>query len=306
MAATIVRMGGYQGPASVHTRAAEILGRELEARTAGAYRLELTQNVTALGRNSIDLFDMVEGDELDLCYFASSYLVHRVPSLALFDLPFQIGSRDTVYPKLDGSLGRRIAADVAAATGFRILGYWDNGYRHFTNGVRDLRTPEDCRGLAIRTMNSEIHQATFRALGMEPRFIDVKDFPAAVRERSVDAQENPLTNTVNFNVHETHKHVTMTGHFYGVSLVLANAARIGAWPDDARQALAEAVAVATEAQRGFAKQDDVDCLAVLKDAGVTVLKPGEFDRDAFAAATAPVVETQAAALDPQLLAMLRD
>lgn len=306
MAETIVRMGGYQGPKSVHNRAAHILGRELAERSGGAYRLDLTENVTTLGRNSIELFDMVEGDELDLCYFASSYLVHRVPSLAVFDLPFQIGEREDIYPRLDGSLGRRIAADVAAATGFRVVGFWDNGYRHFSNGVRDLVGPADCNGLTIRTMNSEIHQQTFRALGMEPRFIDVKDFPEAVRTGAVDAQENPLTNTVNFKVFETHRHVTMTGHFYGVSLVLANAARIGAWPEEARQALGEAMKVATEAQRGFARQDDIDCLKVLEEAGVRVLKPGEFQRDAFARATRPVVEAQAGALDPALLSLLRD
>ena len=98
-------------------------------------------------------------------------------------------------------------------------------------------------------MNSAVHQATFRALGFAPRFIDVKDFPEALRTGAVDAQENPLTNMVNFKVHETHRYLTMTAHFYGVTLVLGNRARIASWPKRARDALQEAVAVATEAQQ---------------------------------------------------------
>src|SRR5690606_17354873 len=189
----VIRMGGYQGPASVHNRAAHVLGAELAERTGGEVSLALTEDVTQLGRNSLDLFDMVEGSELDMCYFASSYLVHRVPNLAVFDLPFAIRSRERIYELLDDGLGEAIKADVAAKTGFTVLGFWDNGFRHFTNRLHPIVRPEDCAGLSIRTMNSAVHQATFRALGFQPDFIDIKDFPTAIRTEVVDAQENPLT-----------------------------------------------------------------------------------------------------------------
>ena len=301
---TMVRMGGYQGARSVHTRAGHILGRHFLEGAGEGFAFEFREDVTALGRPSIDLFSMVEGNELDLCYFASSYLAHRVPELAVFDLPFTITSREDIYPRLDGALGRRISAAVARNTGFVVLGYWDNGFRHFTNRLRSIRAPEDCNGLSIRTMNSAVHQATFRALGFDPRFIDVKDFPAAVRSGEVDAQENPLTNTVNFKVHETHRYVTMTGHFYGVTLVLGNRARIKSWPEGARGALHDAVAVATEAQRGFAAEEDAACLKVLAQAGVEVIRD-DFDRAAFIAATAPVVAAQSAAISNDVLTLAR-
>lgn len=300
-----LRMGGYQGPKSVHTRAGHILGAEWQRRFPDG-RFTFEEDVTKRGRPSIDLFGMVEGDELDLCHFASSYLVHRVPNLAIFDLPFQIDDRASIYAKLDGDLGRAIADDVARLTGFTVLGYWDNGFRHFSNWLRPLLAPADCDGLRIRTMNSAVHQKSFAALGFEPTFIDVKDFPEAVRSGTVDAQENPLTNTVNFKVHESHPYVTMTGHFYGVSLVLGNAARIAVLPQVARAALHAAIIEATAAQRSFAAEDDIVCLKELRAAGVEVLEPGRFDRDAFARATAGVVASEAAALDPQILAYLRN
>jgi tripartite ATP-independent transporter DctP family solute receptor len=298
-------MGGYQGARSVHTRAARILEREFLQRAGDGYRFDFCEDVTALGRPSIDLFSMVEGDELELCHFASSYLAHRVPELAVFDLPFQITSREEIYPRLDGALGRHLAEAIAKKTGFVLLGYWDNGFRHFSNRLRPIRRPEDCKGLSIRTMNSAVHQATFRALGFEPRFIDVKDFPAAVRAEAVDAQENPLTNTVNFKVHETHPYVTMTGHFYGVTLVLGNRARIDGWPEPTRSALRDAVAVATVSQRRFAVQEDDECLKVLAHAGVEVIN-GDFDAGPFIEATRDVVARESAAIDPRVLELIRD
>jgi TRAP-type transport system periplasmic protein len=295
---TTLRMGGYQGAASVHTRAALLLADAFQSRTNGAHAIALTPNITALGRQSTDLFGMVEGDELELCYFASSYLVDRVPNLAIFDLPFAIESRTQIQSLLDGELGRDLAADVAKRTGFTVLGYWDNGCRHMSNWLRPIKRPEDCRGMAMRTMNSAVHQETFRSLGFEPRFIDVKDFVAAVRAHTVDAQENPLTNTVNFKIHEAHRFVSMTGHFYGVALVLANAKRFGALPPGAQAALREAVQVATGAQRRYAIEEDEKCLAALADAGVAVINPGEIDRAAFVQATAAVVDRTKQTIDP--------
>jgi TRAP-type transport system periplasmic protein len=302
---TTIRMGGYQGARSVHTRAGHILGRRFLEGSGEGFTFDFREDVTALGRPSIDLFSMVEGDELDLCHFASSYLAHRVPELAIFDLPFTITNREDIYARLDGALGRRIGDAVARNTGFVVLGFWDNGFRHFTNRLRPIERPEDCEGMSIRTMNSAVHQATFRALGFDPRFIDVKDFPAAVRTGAVDAQENPLTNTVNFKVHETHRYVTMTGHFFGVTLVLGNRARIERWPQQARSALHDAVAVATQAQRAFAAAEDEECLKVLAQAGVEVLGGEDFDRAAFVAATAPVVAKQSAAIGDEIIALAR-
>jgi TRAP-type transport system periplasmic protein len=303
MAETVVRMGGYQGARSVHTRAGRILEREFLQRAGDGYRFDFREDVTALGRPSIDLFAMVEGDELDICYFASSYQAHRVPDLAVFDLPFTITSREIIHQKLDGELGRLIAERIAQNTGFVLLGYWDNGFRHFSNRLRTIRRPQDCQGLSIRTMNSSVHQATFRALGFEPRFIDVKDFPAAVRTAAVDAQENPLTNTVNFKVHETHPYVTMTGHFYGVTLVLGNRARIETWPEPTRVALNDAVAIATESQRRFAVAEDDECLKVLAQAGVEVISDN-LDITPFVEATREVVARESAAIDSKVTALM--
>lgn len=305
MEAQVIRMGGYQGPASVHNRATYVLGEALAEKTGGETSVTLIEDVTKLGRNSLDLFDMVEGNELDACYFASSYLVHRVPNLAVFDLPFAIRDRETIYSLLDNGLGEEIKADVARRTGFVVLGFWDNGFRHFTNRLHAIRTPDDCKGLSIRTMNSVIHQETFRALGFQPDFIDIKDYPTAVRTGVVDAQENPLTNTVNFAVHETHPYLTMTGHFYGTSLVLGNAERIAAWPKELRAAFDAAMQAATVAQRRLANEEDERCFPILSEAGVEVIRPGDFDRPAFEKATAGVLAATAEKIDDSVMRFFR-
>jgi C4-dicarboxylate-binding protein DctP len=284
----VIRFGGYQPARSVHTRAARRFGEELDRLLGSRADVRFVENVTQAGRNAVELLAMTEGDELDICYFSSSYLVARVPALGLFDLPFRFADRDSAYGLLDGESGRRLARDVAAGTGFAVIGFWDNGFRHISNARRAIIRPDDCRGLRIRTLDNAMHQRVFRALGFEPVVIDVKDLVAAVAGNRVDAQENPLTNLVNFGLQRTHRFVTLTGHFFGVALVLCNRARFEAWPADVRSAVAEAMATATSLQRRLAAEEDDICLAELSADGVEIARADQFDRAAFIAAVADV------------------
>lgn len=281
-----IRFGGYQPARSVHSRAVRTFGEALQRRLGAGVNFQFVENVTAAGRKAADLLPMVEGDELDFCYFSSSYLVERVPSLGAFDIPFGFADRGALYALADGDTGRRLADDVAAATGFRLLAFWDNGIRHISNGHHAIVTPADCRGLSIRTLDNALHQRVFRALGFEPVTIDVKDLAAAVHERWVDAQENPLTNLINFNLHKTHRFVTLTGHFFGVAPVLCNQARFDAWPEEVRQGVREALVEATAAQRRDAAAEDEVCLKQLLADGVNVTRGDELDRAAFVSAVA--------------------
>jgi TRAP-type C4-dicarboxylate transport system substrate-binding protein len=283
-----IRFGGYQPSRSVHTRAARHFGEELARLLGSRADFRLVEDVTRAGRKAAELLAMTEGDELDICYFSSSYLVARVPSLGLFDLPFRFADRGSAYGVLDGETGRTLARDVAARTGFAVMGLWDNGFRHISNARHPIIRPSDCRDLRIRTLDNAMHQRVFRALGFEPVVIDVKDLAAAVAGHRVDAQENPLTNLVNFALHRTHRFVTLTGHFFGVALVLCNRARFDAWPADVRTAVAEAMAAATSLQRRFAAEEDDVCLAQLAVDGVEITRADQFDRPAFIAALADV------------------
>jgi C4-dicarboxylate-binding protein DctP len=274
-----IRLAGYQPPRSILTRALTRVADTL--RRHPGIEVEFTGSITAIGRRADDLLAMTERDELDICYFASSYLVARVPSLGLLDRPFLVADRPSAYALLDGAEGRQMAADIAHATGYRVLGYWDNGFRHISNALRPIRTPADCRGLRIRTLNNEMHQAFFRRLGFDPVFIDVSGLVKAAADGTIDAQENPLTNVVNFELNRYHPFISLTSHVFGVAPVLVNRMRFDGWPADVRSAVEAAVAEATPVQRQSAAEEDDICHDRLTSAGVEILPASAIDLAAF-------------------------
>lgn len=304
--ATKIRFGGYQGDNSVHTRGARVFCDALRRMAGDAVEVEFLQNIVEGGQKASELLSMTEGGELDGCYFSSSYLAARVPELALFDQHFAVPDRRRAYGVLDGSLGRRLAAEVAAKTGFRVLAYWDNGLRQISSVGTAFRRPEDCQGLKIRTLASEDHQRVFRSLGFDPVAIDVRDLPEAVASGKVDAQENPLTNIYNFGLFETHRVITLTGHLLGVALVLFNRKSVETWPENIRAAVEAAVAESTVAQRGFAEKDDEVCAKSLKDEGVALVELSGEERASLARATRAEVGKTCARFGDDLVSLFEN
>ena len=281
-----VRLGGYQSETSILTRALRQLGAELSRIPAASWDVEVVRDVTTQGKRAVDLLTMVEEGSFSICYFASSYLTQRIPSLARFDEPFPVTDRARLLRDLDGDQGARLAEEISGRTGYRVLGYWDNGFRHISNRLRPIRHPDDCRGMRIRTLDSAGYQKALAAVGFTPRVIDVKDLVRAVESGEVDAQENPLTNTVHFGLHRTHKHLTLTSHFHGVALLLANRTWFEALAPAVQSAVLAASSSATAAQRRFAVDEDELCLAQLRREGVEIVGPEEIDFAAFRAAVA--------------------
>jgi TRAP-type C4-dicarboxylate transport system substrate-binding protein len=262
----------------------------------------MTEDVTVLGRRAADLIEMLAADELDIGFIASSYLAGSVPSLGVLDLPFPIADRDRIRAALDGAVGVRLSEDVAGATPYRVLAFWDNGFRHISNRLRPIRHPRDCRGMRIRTLDNAFHHALFRAFGFEPVTIDVRNLAEAVASHAVDAQENPLTNLVNFNLHRVHRHVSLTGHFFGVVLLLANRKRFEAWPADAQRAIMAACGEATQTQRQLATAEDARCLEQLRREGIEIVGADAIDRRAFRQVIAEVIERETVRIGAGLVA----
>jgi TRAP-type C4-dicarboxylate transport system substrate-binding protein len=69
--------------------------------------------------------------------------------------------------------------------------------------------PDDCENQVLRTTPSPLHINIFKSIGFIPKPLDVRDFKIAIKEDTIDAQENPLTNYWNFGIYKKQKFVTI-------------------------------------------------------------------------------------------------
>jgi TRAP-type transport system periplasmic protein len=299
-----IRFGGYQRPASIHNRAAAHFGELLEREFADRVRFELVGDVLALGRKSGELPEMVQSGELSLCYISSVRFTQPVPEFKLLELPFLIADRAKIHRAFDGALGELFARRMGDNTPLRLLGLWDNGFRHLSNKVRPIRTPADCRGLRIRTQMSDLHGEVFRALGFVPVPADVKTFVEEIAGPQFDAQDNPLTNIYNFGVHHHHRYITLSAHFFGATVMICNEAHYQTWPADIQAAVTAAARAATVLQRQLAAAEDSEVLARLDPRENEVISLSAAEHAAFVSAVQPVVAKYRNELDRRLFTYL--
>jgi TRAP-type transport system periplasmic protein len=305
MKPVVIRLGGYQKPASIHTRACVRFGEVLQQEAGDKVDFQFVPDVLSLGHKSGDLPRMVESGELSMCYISSLRYAKWVPELALFDLPFQFPDRAAAYKVLDGKLGQSLKAKTAAQSPFRLLAYWDNGFRHFSNKVRPIRKPADCKGLRIRIQMSEVQAASLRLLGVEPVLEDIKIFVEQIGGDRFDGQDNPLTNIVNFNMHKHHRYITLSGHVYGVACLMVNGAQYASWQADVQRAVDIAATEATAFQRQLAAAEDEEMLKKLDPAENEIVKLTPAEHRAFVEAVKPVTDQYRGDFSESFFALLK-
>jgi TRAP-type C4-dicarboxylate transport system substrate-binding protein len=297
----MLRVAGYQGPSSILTQGLACLVETLKS-DGWKSDIDWLPNVTDHQEKAADLFASIENGSRHIGYMASGYLSARVPELEVLELPFTVDNRETALSALDRTAGEILIKAVGLKTGFHVLGFWDNGFRHLSNGVRPIQHPTDAVGLKIRTLDSTLYRATLNAIGFQALTSDVKDLVAWIQQDVVQAQENPLTNFMGFELWKHHPYVSLTHHFYGVLLLVCPMAWYDTLKREDRQLLAHAVKTATALQRQLAAEQDAITLMRMQDIGVKVLTKDALDMQAFHKCVEPISLNARAQIPKDLLA----
>jgi TRAP-type transport system periplasmic protein len=285
-----IRMSGYGPATTCFSRALKFIGDKLVAEFGSDVDVKYVWNVMELGYRAEDIIWLVESGVLTLGYQSSSYLTDRIPELGMVDLPFLFRDNDSARAAMDGKLGKFLTEKVEERTNFRIIGWFENGFRHISNRLREIRNPADLKGMRIRVLPSDVQARTFELLGAEPYKCDLTEALAAIKAGTVDAQENPLANTVTYGAHKFHPFHTLTSHFYVSRPIFVYRTAFDAWPKALQQAMRKAVREAVAIQRNDTVEEERVARKAIEEAGgkITELTLGE--QAAFAAAVMPQLD----------------
>lgn len=285
-----IRLGGYGPETTAFSRALTFMGDRLTAEFGDRVEVKYVFNIMGLGYRGEDILWLVESGLLTVGYQSSSYLTDRVPQLGFVDLPFLFASNEQARSAIDGALGQYLTGQIEAECNYRILGYFENGFRHISNRLRPVHLPADLSGMKIRVLPSDVQAKTFALLGADPQRMDLTEAIAGVVDGSLDAQENPLANTVTYGVHKYHKYHTLSNHFYISRPIFAHRDSVDAWPEDLRAAMYEITRDAIEFQRKLSEEEAETSFAAIEAEGGELIALSPEERKAFVAA----VDTQIA------------
>ncbi len=185
----------------------------VEAGTNGSVEVQVFPS-GQLGKDK-EVLQQVKGGIVQSTIATSGGMASIYPLIGVLDIPFAFPNISATYKVLDGSFGDKLAADINAKTGLKVLGFGDSGgFFAFTNSKRPVKSPADMKGLKIRTMGLETHKTLVSSIGGQPVSLPWAEVYTSLQTGVADGQMNPVPIIKFAKFDEVQKYLTLSGHLF--------------------------------------------------------------------------------------------
>lgn len=279
----VLKAGHAASTSNTGHKALEYLGKQLSDNTDGRVTIEIFPN-SQLGSER-ELVESIQLGNVDMTFVSSAVLGNFNKEFFALDIPFLFKDRESVYRVLDGEIGQDLLASLDKV-GIKGLTYWENGFRQLTNSKKEIKSPDDLKGMKMRTMENEVHIAAWKEEGANPAPLAFGELFTALQQGTFDAQEGPINLFYDMKFDEVQKYITKTNHVYSPWPVLINPDVYARISDADKEVFKKAIADTTEYQRELAKEADDKAEAAMTDVMFTDLTPEQME--AFSERMGPV------------------
>lgn len=289
------------GEGSHHHVGAKAFGDKLEELTEGRIKVKYHYN-NALGGER----EAVEGmsiNSIDMAIASTGPIGGFVPDYFLFDLPYLMENHEHAHAVLDSEIGEELAAKLEETANVKILAWMENGFRHETNSVRAINTPEDLKGIKHRTQESEVQVDTWTALGANATPMAWPEVYTALQQNVMESQENPLPTIFDVKFYEVQDYLAMTQHVYSPAPMMMSKKLFDSFSVEDQQALLEAAEHALPLQRQASLDQETEMKKKLVEEGMELTEP---DLAPFREAVEPVYEKWAPEIGQELVDKVRN
>ncbi|MBD5803251.1 2,3-diketo-L-gulonate-binding periplasmic protein YiaO precursor [Azoarcus sp. Aa7] len=281
-AETVLKLGYTPTKDSHYAAGADAFAEELAKRTNGRFKVQQFP-ASALGGER-EMIEAVQLGTQDMVLTSTGPVGNFVPEARIVDIPFLFRDYDHAHKVLDGQIGQDLLKKFPGK-GLVALAWYENGFRHITNNKRPVNSPEDVKGLKLRTMENKVHMEAFKTMGVLPTPMSMAELFTALQQGTVDGQENPIPVILSNKLYQVQKNVSLTGHVYSPALLIISPSVWGSLSDADKKAFMEAAKAGVEANRKRVTADEASGVATIKAAGVQVVE--KVDHTQFAKAVQP-------------------
>lgn len=216
----------------------------------------------------------------------STVMSSTIDAFGFFEIPYLVKDREHLE-RIEREIFWPHLAPLAEEKGFQIVALWEHGFRQITNNRRPITTPEDLRGIKLRTPSGYWRIGAFQAFGANPTPMPLSEVFVALQMGVLDGQENPLQQIYASRFQEVQRYLSVTNHVYSPLYVTVGEERWATLPPEIREAL-ERIARETQVfSRATAARMDEELRAELEASGMEV---NEIDREGFVEASRPIYE----------------
>ena len=184
----------------------------------------------------VEINEQVEAGAVHMSLTELSMFESYVPEFGVMYSPFIVESYDHAKAIVYGEAGDMLKEYMASDTNTYLLGIIMNG-RRVVNTTKAINNLEDCKGVVLRTPETQVYIDTFNLLGMSPTPIAFTEVFTAIQTGVVEGFECPAQAIWTGGYTEIAKYVWKSGHMYGLMGWSCNQAFWDGLPEIAKETM---------------------------------------------------------------------
>ena len=273
---------------------AEKFAELVAAKSGGKFKVNVFPGGT-LGGDAPNV-SALQGGTIELVLLNSGILASQVKDFEVYDFPFMFANAKEADAVVDGAFGQKMHAKLADK-GIVGLGYFELGFRNITNSKRPIATVEDIAGLKLRVIPNAINVDWVKALGANPTPLAFPEVYAALEQKAIDGQENPLNVILANKFAEVQKHLAITNHQYNPQSLILSKKVFDTLGAPEKKILQDAALEAAKFQRQTSRDAATGTLDALKKAGMQVTEFSAAEQAKLREKLKPVIDKHGAAIE---------
>ncbi|OLS36332.1 C4-dicarboxylate ABC transporter substrate-binding protein [Alkalihalophilus pseudofirmus] len=282
-----LKVGHIAPPEEAYALGFDAYAEAVEEATDGRVQFEIFGN-GALGGER-ELLEGVQLANLDMSVITTGVVTNFVPEVTAIEFPFLFRDLDHAYQTLDSDIGQELL-DTMSNAGLKGISFWENGQRHIANNQQPVKTPDDLKGLKMRTIESDLLLDTYSALGTNATPMAFPEVYGGLQQGVIDGSDFSYGVISSTNVYEQVDHFTEAGLYYASATLLMNDDLYESLPADIQETLVTLGKEFAATQREISQTLEEEQKQQLLDNGVEIISAEELDLDAFREQVQPVYE----------------
>lgn len=281
-----IKVAHIAGPEEPYSIGFEHYAAAVEEATDNRVKFEIFGNGEMGGE--ADVAEQIQMGSVDMSIITTGVLGDFYEDLSVLDLPFLFRDVEHAYKVLDSDFGQELL-DGMQDIGFKSIAFWENGVRHISNNERPVYTPEDMKGLKMRTVENNIFIDTYKSFGAEPVPMAFPEVYSSLQQGVIDGNDQPYTILSGKKIFEVQEYLTELGLYYASATLVMNNDFYDSLPADIQEIIIDLGKEYAIKQRQIAQDTDLELKEELMNE-LEIVELEEVDMDAFIDAVQPLYD----------------
>ena len=259
----------------------------IEEMSEGRIACNVYQNAQ-LG-TSREVIEGIQSNQVTMMLCTGASQSNFVPDIAIYDCGFSIPNKEAFRALLTDEELNNALRDAYAEAGLYLLGGIDGGFRTLAAN-KVINTPDDIKGMSLRTQETKWHMATWEAIGANVTPLAFAELYTALEQGTVECQENPVEMLATNRLYEVQEYVMTTNHNVNNYMMIMNKEFYDSLPADLQKVVNDAYVYAYENCLEYLDTNYEANVQTILDYGCTMPEMAEENLQKFVDAAKPVWE----------------